>query len=126
MKEVEVQNYSKRHINAKISFSSGGPLWKFTGFYWHPGPYKRHEAWTLLRHLKTMETIPWVCGGDFNEILEASEKVRGVGRTPSLMEAFKNTLEEYELHKLSYKGPKFTWCNFRDGNEFILRRDWTG
>ena len=82
----------------RFLFLQRGPLWKFKGFYGHPKPYKCHEAWTLLHHLKTMEPIPWVYGGDFNEILDASKKVGGVGRTPVLMEAFKNTLEVCELH----------------------------
>ncbi|XP_059436777.1 uncharacterized protein LOC132169841 [Corylus avellana] len=34
--EVEVQNYSSRHINAKVSTKPSMGWWKFTGFYGHP------------------------------------------------------------------------------------------
>ena len=34
-KEVEIQNYSRRHINAVVR-EEGLPLWKLTGFYGHP------------------------------------------------------------------------------------------
>jgi exonuclease III len=35
--EVEVQNYSKRRINAKISFSSRGTIVGVQGVLWTPG-----------------------------------------------------------------------------------------
>lgn len=56
-------------------------MWRFTGFYRHPNTNKRHDAWNLLRHLKNMESGPWMCACDFNKILELSEKVGGMGRT---------------------------------------------
>lgn len=69
-----------------------------------------------------MEPLTWLCARDFNEILEASEKVGGVRRTQGAMEAFKNKLEFCDLYELGYRGPKFTWWNCRDGNEFIKEK----
>ena len=76
--EVEIQNYSHRHINAKVCSSPDKSQWKLTGFYGHPDPSKRMEAWNLLRHIARIEPMPWVCFGDFNEILSADEKYGGV------------------------------------------------
>ena len=45
---VEIQNYSRRHINAKVCSSPAKPPWKFTGFYGHSDTSKRPEAWSLL------------------------------------------------------------------------------
>jgi hypothetical protein len=75
--DVEIQNYSRRHINAKISSPSLSEAWKFTGLYGNPEAGKRGESWDLIRHLNTMDPIPWVCLGDFNEILNQSEKWGG-------------------------------------------------
>jgi hypothetical protein len=52
----------------------GLPPWKLTGFYDHPEWAKRHEAWALLSHLKLYNPEPWLVIGNFNEILEQSEK----------------------------------------------------
>ena len=35
---------------------------------------KRHEAWFKLRALKIHGSLPWLCAGDFNEIIQQSEK----------------------------------------------------
>ncbi|XP_059428496.1 uncharacterized protein LOC132162251 [Corylus avellana] len=77
--ELEIQNYSRRHINATIPLGDGGK-WKLTCFYGHPETSKREEAWSLLRYLATLGPEMWACMGDFNEILESSEKCGGGGR----------------------------------------------
>jgi hypothetical protein len=42
--EVEVQNFSRRHINAVIHNRDMDMDWKFTGFYGHPDATKCLEA----------------------------------------------------------------------------------
>jgi hypothetical protein len=42
--EVEIQNYTHRHINAVIKHADSTQPWRFTGFYGHPNPAKRHES----------------------------------------------------------------------------------
>ena len=102
---VEIQNYSRRHINSKVCSSPNIPQWKFTGFYGHPDPSKIPEAWSLLRHIARMDPIPWVCLSDFNEILSANEKYRESRHQRGLMKNFQNTLEVCGLLDLGYKGP---------------------
>jgi hypothetical protein len=67
---VEIQNYSRRHINATVQMAVNGQKWKLTGFYGHPDASKRIEAWNLLRHLHTLSPEAWLCVGDFNEITD--------------------------------------------------------
>jgi hypothetical protein len=43
---------------------------------------------------------PWVCAGDFNEILDNSEKVGGKQRPNYLMENFRSTLEFCDLYEI--------------------------
>jgi hypothetical protein len=120
--EVEVQNYSHRHINAIVHDQNLNADWKLTCFYGHPDPTKRHEAWDLLKLLARLTPDPWICIGDFNEVLTMSEKVGGNVRKRHLMEAFRQTLEVCGLTDLGYIGPKFTWTNCQDGNSFIKER----
>ena len=51
--------------------------WHFTGFYGEPKTHRNNEAWSKLRSLKARMNMPWICGGDFNEIVHQEEK--GVG-----------------------------------------------
>jgi hypothetical protein len=117
--DVEIKNYSCRHISATILANSSKGSWKFTGFYGHPDPSRRHEAWSLLKLLAGMGPTPWVCLGDFNEILHQSEKCGGNAKSRSQMEDFHNVLEHCELVDLGFRGPKFTWNNGRDAGDFV-------
>ena len=71
---VVIQNYSRRYINALVKVGREGMEWKFSGFYGHLETARRKESWSLLRYLSTMPPIPWLCMGDFNEIVNVSKK----------------------------------------------------
>jgi hypothetical protein len=71
--------------------SSGVP-WKFTGFYGHPDPAQREDSCKLLRFLKRASPLPWLCMGDFNEIMDNSEKVGGNPRSAKQMEGFREVI----------------------------------
>jgi hypothetical protein len=120
--DLEIQNFSRRHIHAIIKNSVGGQPWKFTAFYGHPDAKRRGEAWNLLKHLKNFQPQPWMCVGDFNEILMMSEKAGGGRRATGQMEAFKMTLTDCELDDLGATGPFYTWNNGREGDDFIQER----
>lgn len=49
--KLDVQNFSKYHINAKINQNTNEE-WRFTSFYGEPDTNKRHESWNRLRRLK--------------------------------------------------------------------------
>jgi exonuclease III len=119
---VEVQNFSHRHINAIVHNRVVDVDWKFTGFYGHPDSTKHHEAWQLLKILARMSPDPWVCIGDFNKVLTSSEKLGGNARQQNLMQAFQQTLEECSLTDLGFVGPKFTWSNCQEGVALIQER----
>jgi hypothetical protein len=119
---IEIQNFSQRHINATIHSPTFNTTWKFTSFYGHPEAPKRHETWALLRLLANYAPKPWVCIGDFNEVVSMSEKWGGNVRRESQMRDFRLALEDCELTGLGYCGPKFTWSNCRDGSDFIKER----
>jgi ribonuclease HI len=118
---VDIQNYSHRHINS-IVHGCDNVEWKFTGFYGQPEAPRRHEAWALLKHLALFEPRPWMCMGDFNEIVNGTEKWGGKVRHRNQMQEFHQTLEECELNDLGYRGPKFTWSNCREGGDYIKER----
>jgi hypothetical protein len=47
--------------------------WRLTGFYGEPRREHRRESWYLLRFLRAQSSDPWLCLGDFNEVLAMEE-----------------------------------------------------
>jgi hypothetical protein len=119
---LEIQNFSRRHINAIVTCQDTTSKWKLTGFYGHPDPTKRYESWALLRHLCLFNPEPWLCLGDFNEIVVQGEKSGAVLRREGQMDQFREALEDCRLSDLGFVGPKFTWNNCRGAGIFIKER----
>ena len=74
--DLSVFSFSTGHIDTRIKMNNGF-LWRFTGFYGNPNPIRKSSSWDLLRRLKAVDNLPWVCGGDFNDILSVEEKMGG-------------------------------------------------
>ncbi|OMO69416.1 hypothetical protein COLO4_29073 [Corchorus olitorius] len=77
---------------AEIIEGEGSSPWRFTGFYGNPITQRREGSWDLIRLLKEQSRLPWVIGGDFNEITDGSEKVGGQVRPFAQVEAFRNVI----------------------------------
>ena len=73
--KVEVQGYSGNYIDAVVTDLELGFKWRITGFYGNPETYCRKESWDLLRSLSRKYQLPWLCFGDFNEIVLVEEKL---------------------------------------------------
>ena len=73
--DLHVQTYSLNHIDARIMTDPSSP-WRLTGFYGRPEEHRKHESWEYLRHLHSRDSLPWICLGDYNEILSSDEKQR--------------------------------------------------
>lgn len=87
--------------------------WRFTGFYGFPEQHHRHRSWDLLRRLSSHNDLPWVVGGDFNEILAHGEESGGLVRATGLMESFREGLLDCDIIDLGFVGRQFTWSNNR-------------
>ena len=65
---------------------------------------------------------PWLCFGDFNEILHQSEKKGKKQRCQRQIQLFREAIEDAQLSDLGYNGATYTWCNGRKGTEGIWER----
>lgn len=101
-RELEIYNFLRRHVNAIIKDGDGDFYWKFIGFYKHPKSPKQAESWVLLKHLKSYAPVPWLCTGDFNEIMDQYEKEGAAVRWESQMDGFRTALEECQLCDMRY------------------------
>ncbi|KAI9186933.1 hypothetical protein LWI28_022445 [Acer negundo] len=88
--------------------------WRLTRFCGHPDANQRSHSWELLRRLASLHELLWVCLGDFNKVLDSSEKLGRVPKSFSSLSEFREVLDDYGLEDLGYVGHQFTWCNKRE------------
>ncbi|KAL8473505.1 hypothetical protein ACS0TY_030369 [Phlomoides rotata] len=96
--------------------------WHISGFYGWPKRKDHPKSWQLLRRISPTTGTPWLCMGDFNEIMWAKEKRGGNTRTTKQMSDFRETTTALQLKDLGYQGSTFTWSNGRVGSESIQSR----
>lgn len=118
--KVDVQSYLDSHIDAIIDNGEIGQQWRLTGFYGNSETSKREDSWLLLKRLSTLNSLSWVCLGDFNELMNGGEKEGGNARLVRQMEIFCEVINSCNLRDLGYMGQDFTWSR-RLGNKGWVR-----
>ncbi|PPS08709.1 hypothetical protein GOBAR_AA11933 [Gossypium barbadense] len=101
-----------------------GEKFRFTGFYGQTDPSLRQQSLDKLRRVKNMVNEGWIMGGDFNAILNNSEKEGGRRKPRTLMDDFCDVLEELSLTDVKTPNGWFTWSNNREGTR-LVKRGWT-
>ncbi|XP_042962521.1 uncharacterized protein LOC122296792 [Carya illinoinensis] len=120
--EADLDSYSQSHISLLINASNSSLKRTLTGFYGQPITAKRSESWDLLRLIHSRIQTPWLCMGDFNEIMYQDEKF-GFGTRPfKQMEEFRLALVDCGLMDTGFIGSIFTWCNKREGLDLTKSR----
>ena len=76
----------------------------------------------LFRRLAGLSSSPWLCYGDFNEILYPNEKSGGNDRNMNLINEFREVLRDCGLKDVGYQGYAFTWNNRIYGKGFVEER----
>lgn len=74
--------------------------------------------------MDNLRGLPWLVGGDFNEICYNSEKIDGHPKAESQMFEFTETLDACSLQDLHCGGEFFTWNNRRLGANFTATFEW--
>lgn len=72
--KVDLLSFSLNHVDVKINDVMEDKTWRFTGFYGYPEESRKDVTWKLMTLLKDHSDLPWLCEGDFNEILLELEK----------------------------------------------------
>ncbi|KAL0434850.1 UNVERIFIED_CONTAM: hypothetical protein Sradi_0192900 [Sesamum radiatum] len=96
--------------------------WHFTGLYGEPDVAQRRKTWNLFARLHDQSRRPWICAGDFNEILDPSEKLGGPPRPIWQIRNFRNALEHCGLVDVCFTGSPFTWCNRHKEPDTVYER----
>jgi len=71
---VSLLSMSLHHIDAEVAWHADDSHWRFTGLYgWHENHLKTMTC-DLVNVLKNDSSLPWLVGGDYNEIFCHHEK----------------------------------------------------
>lgn len=111
-------SFSHFHIDAMIK-DVNHKAWHFSGFYGNPSSDQRHHGWHLLWRLANVNDAPWLCAGDFNEIMEDTDKCGGVCRVPRLMANFREAVIDAGLLELNTGGAQFSWMGKKANGEIV-------
>lgn len=72
----------------------------------------------LMRYVRR-EYNMWLCAGDFNKVLHASEKIGGNERQEWMMQGFRDSIDHYRFEDMGYCGLPYTWDNRQQGDRNI-------
>lgn len=121
--DIKLNSYDKLHIDVTVlDPSTQEELWRFTGFYGESRRELRHRSWERMRWLKNFSSLPWLCAGDFNETLDASEQFGGLVRPERQMDGFREAVSECGFTDLGFIGLPYTWDNRQHGSHNIKVR----
>lgn len=121
--EVQVGFSSKHIIDARIKVVGSNRWARVTCVYSTSYRDERDAFSGWMKNWFMPSNIPWLCGGDFNEILWDYEKSGGKDlnyNRPRFLEEFLNSSE---LMYLDFNGPNFTWRGMRNGQLVEERLD---
>lgn len=108
--ELQVVLSTKQTVTAIVTYK--GVKWALTAVYGSPCPRTRKHLWKLLDDIAGIVqdlNLPWVMAGDFNEILNLTEKKGGRPRFTDT--GFNDCLYRNLLIDMGFVGQQFTWVN---------------
>ena len=63
---------------------------------------ERHKTWDMLKRIKSSSSLPWVCIGDFNEVLHRSEHQGPQERSYAQIAGFREMVDVCGLVDLGF------------------------
>lgn len=99
-------------VTARVSDTLGATDWFLTAVYGPQGDLDKLHFLGESHWLQHLVSDKWLLIGDFNMILQASDKSND-NLNRRLMGAFRDVIEDLSLKELSLRGRKFTWSNDR-------------
>ncbi|XP_020682349.1 uncharacterized protein LOC110099507 [Dendrobium catenatum] len=117
----EVCEASSQLIIGNLSIPFLG-MWKIATVYGSRCNKERGDLWSQLER-RMENSSPSIIGGDFNCILNKEEKRGGkrflFSKGPRDMKSF---MVNSDFHDIGVVGPRYTWCNNKEGNSRIWER----
>ncbi|XP_021802373.1 uncharacterized protein LOC110746460 [Prunus avium] len=115
---IDIVAYSRQSITALVKMNHGD--WLFTAVYAHPCPGIRRQLWNYLDGIASASNLPWMIAGDFNELVNNSEKCGG--NPFSHRGGLVDWIDRNQLIDLGFIGAQFTWCRQNDNGVLTWER----
>lgn len=109
--KLEVLVSCHNFINTKIS--TKGQSFFATFVYGDPEQANRRQVWKDLTEIALSKEDPWFITGDFNEIIDNSEKVGGPMRAEGTFIDFRSFISECDLYDIKHAGYSLSWRGVR-------------
>jgi hypothetical protein len=120
--DLECFATNKNNISAWCYSDPPNNPWILSCVYGPPYNKDNTDFWKNLAAIGSKYYGPWLCIGDFNRILDQSEKYGGRPYASSSNDAFCSFLNTHGLVDLGFSGSPFTWSNHRYGRHLIRER----
>ncbi|KAG7541952.1 Endonuclease/exonuclease/phosphatase superfamily [Arabidopsis thaliana x Arabidopsis arenosa] len=120
---VSLQILSECHNFIDTRIEAEGKSFFATFIYGEPDQSKRKEIWTQLSALGQSRSEPWFLTGDFNDIIDSSEKLGGPARPEGSFVDFRTFMSECDLFDLRHSGNFLSWRGKRHEHLVFCRLD---
>ncbi|GKV14797.1 hypothetical protein SLEP1_g25615 [Rubroshorea leprosula] len=122
---VDIVSYSDQAIHAiiKVCNNPSFPIdWFLSGIYGRPQIATRTLLWNELSTIAENISMPWMMIGDFNDVLDQSEKFGGNRICQARVRAYLECMNNCNMIDLGFVGNRFTWVNMRFSHHLIRER----
>ena len=89
---LEILGYSDYHLDCLV-LEQGEVQWRLTVVYGEAQTHLRYKTWDTLKNISSSSNLPWLCVGDFNEVLRPDDH-EGVGQwSNAQIQAFRDAVD---------------------------------
>ncbi|CAB4264214.1 unnamed protein product [Prunus armeniaca] len=107
--DIQILSSSKNVIDTAIISRNGDCPKRITWVYSTLHRVEKDAFWRNLEQLSGDNSLPWLCAGDFNEILWGFEKSGGHETSLYRPQYLMNFMDKIGLIDLGFQGQSFTW-----------------
>ena len=119
--QVVINSSSYNFIDTTITYK--GNFFHTTFVYGEPNSTKPQQIWRTLSNLHLATEDPWFLTGDFNEIVDNSEKCGGLVRAEGTFCVFRSFISQNDLFDLKFTGSFLSWRGKRHSHLILCRLD---
>ncbi|KAG2307383.1 hypothetical protein Bca52824_027131 [Brassica carinata] len=121
--KVEVLQANNRLLDLKVLWQSKSFF--LTCVYGEPIRGRRSDVWEKITRIGINRTGAWVMTGDFNELIDPSEKIGGADRREANGKDFRQMLNACGMWNIKHTGYQFSWAGTRNNMTVQCRLDRT-